>query len=336
MEDMYFREEDRKVFHELELAGPYDDRVHVGHSIDNLYMPPDILKAYYADMRDPSKGKAKTITSHALGGPIFGNGPSGAHVLAQHGLLGPDILISHANFPKPGDAELFSKFGAHISSTPTTELQMGFPPVALQPEHYGHSSLGIDCHSWGSASIPTQMNLLLQYTRCKRSEELAKKDLWSRYTGFDVEQVFNLGTVGGAKAVGLEDEIGRLKEGMKADLVVFEGQSPTMLAAAEEDPVAAIVLHSTARDLKMVMVNGKIRKSEGKIHDMVVAPRPGEAKGPLTVGKMISWRDVALELLQGRKALKDKMAKIDMKKRGGVYDEPISYEQEGLIEEQSF
>jgi cytosine/adenosine deaminase-related metal-dependent hydrolase len=34
--------------------------------------------------------------------------------------------------------------------------------------------------------------------------------------------------------VGIEKEVGKLKEGMKPDLVVFDGLSPAMLAAAEE------------------------------------------------------------------------------------------------------
>ena len=308
----------------------------MGYAIDNLYMPAEVIKPYYADLRDPAKGKAKLITSHGVGGPLMGNGPSAVQMLAKHDLLGPDILISHAAFPHEGDGKLYTNSGAYVSTTPSTELQMGFPPVALREDHYEHASLGIDRHSWTSASIPTQMNLLLQYARCKRQEELAERGLWSRHTGLNVEQVFNLGTVGGAKAVGMEKEIGRLKQGMKADLVVFDGMSTTMLAVAEEDPIAAVVLHSSPRDINVVLVDGVIKKQDGKLVDVEVEVEaaPNGAKGILGVGKKLTWKDVAERVLGSRRGLSQKMDKIDMK-QGEEYTMGLFYmNRQGMLEGQ--
>lgn len=307
--------------------------MHIGYAIDNLYLPSEIIKPYYADLRDSTKGRAKIITSHGVGGPMYGNGPSAVQLLAKNDLLGPDILISHANFPHEGDAELFAKSGAHLSSTASTELQMGWPPVALQPENYGHSSVGIDCHSWTSASIPTQMNLLLQYSRCSRQGQLQGRGLWSSHTGISVEQAFNLGTIGGAKAVGLEKEIGRLEEGMKADLVVFDKESPTMLAAADEDPVAAIVLHSSPRDIEMVIVDGVIRKASGKILDVDVQPPPNNETAVIDGSKVISWKDATKAVLESRRSLQEKIGKIDMKLGEQFVMDLFHMNQRGLVEE---
>jgi Amidohydrolase family len=312
-EDEYFTEQTKSTYQKLALAAPFGNgRVHIGYANDNIYLPPETMKPFYADLRDPKKGKAKLITSHGIGGPMFGNGPSAVQRLAKNDLLGPDILISHANFPHSGDAELFAKSGAHLSCTPSTELQMGWPPVGLHPEHYGHSSVGVDCHSWTSASIPTQLNLLLQHARCSRQEQFLHQGQWSLHTGFSVEQAFNLGTIGGAKAVGLEKEIGRIKEGMKADLVVFDKESPTMLAAAEEDPVAAIVLHSSPRDVEMVLVDGVIRKVSGKLLDVEVLPAPDSGMGIFEEQKAISWKNATRAVLESRRSLMEKMSKIDM------------------------
>ncbi len=306
----------------------------MGYGIDNLYMPAEVIKPYYADLRDPAKGKAKLITSHGVGGPMMGNGPSAVQMLAKHDLLGPDILISHAIFPHEGDAELYAKSGAHVSSTPSTDLQMGLPPVALREDHYEHASLGVDCHSWTGASIPTQMNLLLQYARCKRQEELAERGMWSRHTGLSVEQVFNLGTVGGARAVGMEEEVGRLREGMRADVVVFDGVSPSMLAVAEEDPVAAVVLHSSPRDIDMVLVDGVIRKEGGKLVDVGVEAAPNGGRGVMEVGKTVMWKDVTERVLESRRALKEKTDGIDMK-QGEEYAMGLFHmNKKGMLEEQ--
>jgi hypothetical protein len=174
----------------------------MGFAFDSLYMPLEAIEPYYVDLGDPAKGEAKVITSHVLGGPMTGNAPSAVQILSQHGLLGPDTLIPHGNFRPEGDGELYAESGAYVSSTASTELQMGFPPVTLRDNHYDHASLGVDCHSWTSASVPTQTNLLLQYVRCKRREWLKERGMWSRHTGTECEAGIQSWHGGGRKGCG--------------------------------------------------------------------------------------------------------------------------------------
>lgn len=54
---------------------------------------------------------------------------------------------------------------------------------------------------------------------------------------------FNLATIKGARAAGLSDKIGSIAVGKFADLVFWDRNRPGMLAAAEHDPIAAIVHH---------------------------------------------------------------------------------------------
>jgi Amidohydrolase family len=131
-----------------------------------------------------------------------------------------------------------------------------------------------------------------------------------------VEQAFNLGTVGCARAVAMEKEVGKLKEGMKADLLVFDRLSPAMLAAAEEDLIVAVALHSSLRYIDMVLVDEVIRKEGGRLVDVEVeaAPRGVGVKGVVEVGKKVGWRDVTEKALESRSASKEKTDTIDMKK----------------------
>ncbi|KAK7750426.1 hypothetical protein SLS62_007615 [Diatrype stigma] len=343
LENDLLSEDSLARYEALAQAAPYGNgTVHVGYAMDNLYLPAETLKPYYARLRDPARGKAHLITTHANGGVLFGNGPTAVQILASHDLLGPDILLVHPNAPRPGDAALFGRSGAHLSCTPNTELQMGTFPVALRPAFYGSASLGVDCHSWGAAGIPEQMRLLLQAARAERGANLAAglKDgedepegeggeggsgsgsLWSRHTGFSAESVFNLGTVGGARAAGLAGRVGRLREGLRADVVVFAAgdDSPSMLAAAEEDPVAAVVMHSSPRDVETVIVDGVVRKARGRLVDVEVAPVPvlgkqereGEGEGGVdddgvpAPGTRLAWADVAARLRASRRAILDR------------------------------
>ncbi|KAF4871774.1 5'-deoxyadenosine deaminase [Colletotrichum siamense] len=295
----------------LASKGPYgNERVQIGFVVDNVYQPGDAMKKLYSELR---AAKAKVITSHAAAGLAFGNGPSVAQLLNNHGLLGPDILLSHANFPEDGDAELIANNDVWISATPNTELQMGWPPLALRPEFEANSSLGVDCHTWGSSYMPSQMRLGLQYARTERQEELRKQGKWSRHVGPTAEQIFNLGTIGGARAIGMAGEVGQIKVGAKADLVVFDTTSTSMFPAAEVDPVAAIVLHSSERDVETVIVGGVVRKEAGKLLPISVVKGIDGAKEMGLEGKQLTWRDVALQLSESRKRLDKKAEGVDMR-----------------------
>jgi hypothetical protein len=235
----------------LARGGPYgNDRVQIGFAVDNVYQPPDIMRKLYSELRGAN---AKVITSHAPAGLAFGNKPSVLQILDGYDLLGPDVLLSHANFPQNRDAELLVQHNAWISWTPSSELQFGYPPVALLPEFKARSSLGADCHSMGNGYMPGLMRLELQYARTERQEALRRQGKWSRHVGRTAAEIVNLGTIVGARAIGMEGEIGQIKVGAKADLVIFDTKSPPMA-------VAAVVLHSSERDDETVLEGGVIRK----------------------------------------------------------------------------
>ena len=59
------------------------------------------------------------------------------------------------------------------------------------------------------------------------------------------------------------DKSGVLAPGAKADLLVWNGRAPSVLGWT--DPVAAIMLHANAGDIKHVMINGKFKKRDGQL-----------------------------------------------------------------------
>lgn len=287
----------------------------LGFANDNVYLPPATLQALYARLRGSGgegaskKGRAHLITTHAQGGPAFGGRPPAVSILGGAGLLAPDVLLSHAPGLADEDVAALAAAGAFVSSTPNTEMQMGMDPVALHRDVYAGrvGSLGVDCHTWGTSYMPAQMTLALQARRLGRAAEVGREGdggKWVRRVEGTAAEAFNLATVCGARAAGLAGSVGRLAVGFKADVVVFDGLSPGMAAAAQEDPVAAVVLHSSIRDVEVVVVDGVVRKEGGRLCDVVVEAAPeGLAEQTVSPGTALSWQDVAREILRSRDAL---------------------------------
>ncbi|KAF4210924.1 hypothetical protein CNMCM5878_003422 [Aspergillus fumigatiaffinis] len=231
--------------------------------------------------------------------------PSAVTILHDNGLLGPDLLLSHGNTITKEELIWIEKAGAHISSTPFSELQMGHGhPVCFDADFLQLSSLGTDSNSISTSSIPSQANAALQSTRARQMEENIKNGSWDASIGPKAEDAFNLGTILGARAIGLGDEIGSLTVGKKADIVIFQGQSPTMLMASDIDPVGAIILYSSVRDVETVIVDGIIRKENGSLCPIAVPTDITQHAETSSSGeKVLEWKDVVKLLTDSRSRL---------------------------------
>lgn len=201
------------------------------------------------------------LTTHFLGGS-WGNSNSPSR-LNQLGLLNKSmpIVFSHASYVSTDDAELLRKYNQYISTTPESEMHYGHGHH-FNPLIQDQSALGVDTHFTFSTDIITQARIWLQSTRLRFFYQAL--DNWNipRNNPMSVNQAFTLATRSGALALRRPD-LGVLAAGNKADVVVFDGDSPNMLGWA--DPVAAIILHSHVGDIRHVMVGGEWRKRDGKL-----------------------------------------------------------------------
>lgn len=110
-----------------------------------------------------------------------------------------------------------------------------------------------------------------------------------------VNQAFLLATRNGALALRRPD-LGIIAVGAKADVVVFNGDSPGMLGWA--DPVAAVILHSNVGDIEVVIVDGKVVKRDGKLTSK---DYEGVKKKFLESARKVQkfWKEMPLPVLEG-------------------------------------
>ncbi|KAK4213367.1 hypothetical protein QBC37DRAFT_440804 [Rhypophila decipiens] len=232
---------------------------------------------------------ASVITTHSLQGPWgFTNSPEDIDALSYLNISTP-IVFSHASFLTPAGASLLRQTNQYISITPESEMHYGQAhPVSYNIQD--QASLGIDTHITFSTDILTQARIWLQQTRYERYLAVLKQDKLPGTNPMSVEQAFLLATRNGALAL-RRDDLGGIFIGGKADLVIWDANSPALLGWV--DPVAAVMLHASVGDIEAVLVDGKWMKKGGKI---VAKGWPAARTRFLATAKRLQavWRDMPL------------------------------------------
>lgn len=204
---------------------------------------------------------AAVITAHiALGHYDLGHFTT--RKLNEKGLLGPDLLWSHANSLADDELQAIQKHGVGISTTPDIELQMGGGhPVAFRAKEFGCTTgLGIDICSNCPADLFQQMRLLLQVQRLvDQGNSRGPPTSMSRKCA----DVLEMATMGGARSVGMDHLIGSITPGKRADLLITRCDSTKLVPV--HDPVGALVLYTNGSDIDTVFVNGELLKTQGKL-----------------------------------------------------------------------
>jgi cytosine/adenosine deaminase-related metal-dependent hydrolase len=280
----------------LQKGQPINGTVYTGLGFDLFFLPKEFVLSIYERMR---KAGVKLITTHVVRNLVFGMA-STTKLLEEYGLLGKDILLSHATGIDEADKKILWDKGVYVSSTPETECQMAMGwPIALHKDVHG--SLGVDCHTNNSSSIVTQARMALQMARQETAIELGGEGRYPRTVRGDTEKMFNLATIEGARALGMEEEIGSIKEGKKADLVVWEWRDSVGMLGCE-DPVVAVMRHSDLRDVDAVVVDGKVRKAGGRLCAVEVG------------GGKMEWKEVAEKVRGSREEMYKRMERCSLEK----------------------
>jgi cytosine/adenosine deaminase-related metal-dependent hydrolase len=147
-------------------------------------------------------------------------------------------------------------------------------------------------------------------TRAQHNDVYLKED---NFPAGDVlsstEEIFNLATIRGAGSLGLENKVGSIQEGKKADIVIFDAEgSVGMLSATEFDPVVSVVRFSEAADIEFVIVDGKVRKRNGKLVDIETSEASSGGAG------VLQWKEVAQRVRRSQKEIQERSNGLSMEK----------------------
>jgi 5-methylthioadenosine/S-adenosylhomocysteine deaminase len=210
------------------------------------------------------------ISCHAGDGEWGRNRPIAQ--LAEHDLLGPTMTFVHCNTLADDELAMIADAGASASIAPDIELQMGhgWPATGRLLDAGIRPSLSIDvCSSNGGhlfgtmrATIGTERGFDNEAARGRGAASVERIELTCR-------DVLEFATIEGARACGMEDRIGSLTPGKRADVIVVRADSLGMTPM--NNPVGAFVYNAHPGLVDTVLVDGVAVKRGGALQGVDVA-----------------------------------------------------------------
>jgi 5-methylthioadenosine/S-adenosylhomocysteine deaminase len=185
--------------------------------------------------------------------------------LDRLGLLGPDITYVHCCYFSDHEWQRVSDTGGTISIAAQVELQMGhgWPPVNKSYQFGLRPSLSIDVVTTVPGDMFTQMRAAFGAERARVNATCWEANTDAPENMLTARQMLEMATIHGAHVAGLEDKTGSLTPGKKADIVMIDAAGVNV--APIIDPVAAVVLCADVSNVDTVIVDGVIRKRDGRL-----------------------------------------------------------------------
>lgn len=207
---------------------------------------------------------ALRFSVHVANGP-FARGTRYVTRLLAKGLVDSRTLFVHGNVLAHRDLARIASIGASISATPESEMQMGMgTPIWPSARKAGAAcGLGVDIVSGGSGDLFTQMRLALAAGRMAANDKLGDHRVMPEKLQLTAEDALRAATIEGARAAGLDGEVGTLEIGKRADLILVRTAEHHLSPVL--DPVKTVVVQAGAGDVELVMVDGRILKRDGKL-----------------------------------------------------------------------
>lgn len=185
--------------------------------------------------------------------------PDGYERLLSMGLLGPDHNLVHCNHLSADEIGRLLDAGCSITCTNMNELH-DYPNMTAMMRVTAHGavpSIGIDVEAMISGSLWREMQTALLFVRNGRNQQRAGLPVTRS------REALRWVTTAGAKALMMERDIGVLKPGMKADLIMLKADELNLFPV--HDPVFSVVGQAHPGNVDTVIVDGIVRKRDGRL-----------------------------------------------------------------------
>jgi 5-methylthioadenosine/S-adenosylhomocysteine deaminase len=172
------------------------------------------------------------------------------------GLTGEHVALAHCIHVNEDELEILRRTGTNVVHCPSSNLKLGsgIAPVAKMLEEQISVSLGAD-----GAACNNRLDMFTEM----RTAALLQKAVHDA-EALPAQQALRMATMGGARAMGLDSEIGSLEVGKRADVILI---NLDLLHSSPRSPdlASAIVYAAQPADVESVVIDGRLMMRDRKL-----------------------------------------------------------------------
>ena len=242
--------------------GAANDRVHVWFGPRT---PGGVSSELYREMSDYAHQRDMGITMHLAeveADKIFLNekyGISPVYYAESVGLLGPKTVLVHMVWLARADIDKLAETRTSVSHNPSSNSKLASGVCKVPQMLASGVNVALGCDGGPSNNdydLVREMKLAAIIHKAVTNDPLI----------VPAETVLEMATINGARALGLEQEIGSLEVGKKADLVVIDLNR--LHTTPSPNPISSLVYAATGAEVDTVVVDGRIVVEHGQLLTM--------------------------------------------------------------------
>jgi 5-methylthioadenosine/S-adenosylhomocysteine deaminase len=176
--------------------------------------------------------------------------------LRDLGVLRKGLLGAHGIWLSAGDRALLKEAGAGVAHCPQSNMKISSGPAPVREMLAEGVRLGLGTDGAASNNDLDMFEEML-------TAALLAKHVTGDPTVAPAAAVLEMATLGGARALGMEDRLGSLEAGKRADLIVVDLQAPRLHPLY--DAVSHLVYAAKGADVRHVVVEGKVVMRDRKV-----------------------------------------------------------------------
>jgi len=176
--------------------------------------------------------------------------------LDKIGIIDENSLLVHAVWLDDDDIEIITKRRAKVSHNPESNMKLasGIAPVPALLRAGVTVGLGTDgCASNNNLDLFQEMDTAAKLHKVNTMDP----------TVMDALTVLQMATIEGARALGIQEFIGSLEIGKKADVIIIDTRKPHLIPVY--NPLSHMVYAAHGSDVRDVIVNGRLLVKDRKL-----------------------------------------------------------------------
>lgn len=242
--------------------GAANDRIHVWFGPRT---PGGVTSELYREMSDNARQRNMGITMHLAEVEADKNflnekyGLSPVYYAESVGLLGPKTVLVHMVWLTQADIDKLAETRTNVSHNPSSNSKLASGVCKVPQMLASGVNVALGCDGGPSNNdydLMREMKLAAIIHKAVSNDPLV----------VPAETVLEMATINGARALGLEHEIGSLEVGKKADLVVIDLNR--LHTTPSPNPVSSLVYAATGGEVDTVVVDGRIVVEQGQLLTM--------------------------------------------------------------------